>query len=306
MRVLFVGVDLDTFVSEQCDALGDKGVEVFKYRIKGHGIIGYLKEMLNLHKAITECRPDLIHAHYGLSGLCANMQRRVPVVTTYHGSDIHSGGWILKLSRLAMRLSAYNVFVSKKMWDLAGCNKDNSCVLPCGIDLNKIHDITNDIGRKELGLDVNKQIVLFSGSFSNDIKNPILAKEAMNKVAEAELIELKGYTREEVNILMNAADCLLMTSHREGSPQVIKEAMACGTPIVSVDVGDVKEVIGNTEGCYIAERNPENLAEKIRMALAFKGKTNGRQRIIDLGLSNDLVAKRLVKIYEGVLEHVIK
>ena len=143
--------------------------------------------------------------------------------------------------------------------------------------------------------------MLFSGSFTNEVKNPTLAQQAMENIADAEFVELRGYSREEVNLLMNAADCLLMTSHREGSPQVIKEAMACGTPIVSVDVGDVKEVISGTEGCYIAERNPDDIANKIRQALAFKGKTNGRQRIIDLGLSNDLVAKRLVGIYQQVL-----
>ena len=145
------------------------------------------------------------------------------------------------------------------------------------------------------------RFVLFSGSFTNEVKNPALAKEAMEQIADAELVELRGYSREEVNLLMNAADCLLLTSHREGSPQVIKEAMACGTPIVSVDVGDVKDVISGTEGCYIADRNPDDIAEKIRMALAFKGKTNGRQRIIDLGLSNELVAKRLLGIYHQVL-----
>ena len=154
---------------------------------------------------------------------------------------------------------------------------------------------------KKLHIDTER-FVLFSGSFTNEVKNPTLAKEAMAKVDNAELVELRGYSREEVNLLMNAADCLLMTSHREGSPQVIKEAMACGTPVVSVDVGDVKEVIGHTEGCYIAERDPEDIAEKIRQALAFKGKTNGRQRIIDLGLSNDLVAKKLIEIYNEVLK----
>jgi len=148
------------------------------------------------------------------------------------------------------------------------------------------------------------RFVLFSGSFSNEVKNPALAKEAMENVADAEFVELRGYNRKEVNLLMNAADCLLMTSHREGSPQVVKEALACGTPIVSVDVGDVKDVVSGTEGCYIAERNPDDISDKIRQALAFKGKTNGRQRIIDLGLNNELVANRLVSIYNQVLGNI--
>ena len=299
MRVLVVGVDLNTFVKEQCDALKAEGVTVSMYEVTGHGIGGYLKELSKLKKDIVDFHPDIIHAHYGLSGLLACLQRRVPVVTTYHGSDIHSGGWILKLSLLAIKLSSYNVFISKRLLELSGSHQSNTAILPCGIDLDTIHEIL----RNEAKLLVKRQkpFVLFSGSFTNEVKNPTLAKEAMAKVDEAELVELRGYTRQEVNLMMNAADCLLMTSHREGSPQVIKEAMACGTPIVSVDVGDVKEVMGNTEGCYIAERNPDDIADKIRQALTFKGKTNGRQRIIDLGLSNNLVAKRLVGIYRQVL-----
>lgn len=299
MRVLVVAVDLETFVADQCNAVGKDGVHVFKFQINGHGIIGYAKSLWQLRKVINLCHPDLIHAHYGLSGLCANLQRKVPVVTTYHGSDIHSGGWILKISQLAINLSAYNIFISKKLKELSGTHGNNVSILPCGIDIEKIHEIPRDEAKRKM----NRQypFVLFSGAFTNDVKNPSLAKEAMGKVPEAELLELKGYNRKEVNLLMNAADCLLMTSLREGSPQVVKEAMACGTPVVSVDVGDVKEIMGDTKGCFLVERNADAIAEKIELALAFKGKTNGRQRIIELGLSNDLVAKKLIGVYNEVL-----
>jgi glycosyltransferase involved in cell wall biosynthesis len=173
-------------------------------------------------------------------------------------------------------------------------------VIPCGVNLEVIKELPREVARTQLNR--SKPMVLFSGPFTTKIKNPDLAKAAMIKISEAELVELKGYTRQEVNLLMNAADCLLMTSDREGSPQVIKEAMACGTPIVSVDVGDVKDIIGDTEGCYIAKRNSDDIADKIRMALSHKGKTKGRQRIIDFGLNNDIVAKRLLDIYKKVLK----
>lgn len=306
MKILIVGNynpgHFSPFVVEQMQALRLQGVRVDTYGIVGKGLLGYLSNISGIKQKIHEFQPDLIHAHYGLSGLCANLQRMVPVVTTYHGSDIHSGGWVLKFSQLAMRLSAYNIFVSKKMLEMSGYKKPNACVQSCGLDLNVIQEIGREEARKELGLSSDEKIGLFSGSFDNYIKNYPLAKAAVEQLDNVLLMELKGYSRREVNLLMNAVDFQLTTSFRESGPLVVKEAMACGTPVVSVDVGDVKEVMGNTDGCYIAERNPDDIADKIRMALAFKGKTNGRHRIIELGLSNDLVAKKLIEIYNEVLK----
>lgn len=290
------------FVIEQMTALGNEGVEVETYGILGKGLIGYLRNVPEICRRIREFQPDLIHAHYGLSGLCANLQRKVQVITTFHGSDVHSGGWILKLSQLAMCISAYNIFVSKKLLEESGYKRENTTIIPCGVSLSDMPMLDREKAKKEIGR--KKTFALFAGAFDNEVKNVALAQESMRRIAGAELVELKGYGRQQVNLLMNAADCLLMTSHREGSPQVVKEAMACGTPIVSVDVGDVKEVVGNTEGCFIAERDVDDIAEKIKQALAFKGKTNGRQRIISLGLSNDLVAKQIVSIYNDVLKKV--
>ena len=304
MRVLVVGKDhhgrMSPFVTEQISALQNVGIIIESYGVTGNGLLGYLRNIRGIRQKINSFQSDIIHAHYGLSGLVANLQRRVPVVTTYHGSDVHSGGWILQLSQLAMKLSAYNIFVSKKLQEASSYCQSNACVLPCGVNLEVIKELSRETARAQLNC--SKPMVLFSGSFTDCVKNPDLAKAAMREVTEADLVELKGYSRQEVNLLMNAADCLLMTSDREGSPQVIKEAMACGTPIVSVDVGDVKDIIGDTEGCYIAGRNPHDIAVKIRMAFSFKRKTKGRQRIIDLGISNDLVAKRLLEIYKEVLK----
>ena len=284
------------FVIEQMESLRKIGVEIDTYGIVGKGLLGYLGNIVGIRKKIREFHPDLIHAHYGLSGLCANLQREVPVVTTYHGSDIHSGGWILKLSQIAMRLSVYNIFVSKKLLEMSGYKGDNACVLSCGIDLETIKSIPRDEARRMLGLGGGK-FVLFSSRFDNEVKNYPLAKAAMELVPEATLIELKGYDRQQVNWLMNACDVQLTTSWRESGPLVVKEAMACGTPIVSVDVGDVKETFGSTSGCYLAEYDAEDIASKIRLALAFKGKTNGRERIEELRLDNRIIAQRLLELY---------
>lgn len=99
----------------------------------------------------------------------------------------------------------------------------------------------------------------------------------------------------------NAADVVLLTSLWEGSPNAIKEAMACNCPVVSTDVGDVREVIGNTEGCYISSFEPRDVAKKIQMALDFSKRTNGKQSIIELGLDSKTVANKIINIYTKVI-----
>lgn len=289
------------FIVEQAEALEALGAEVDFFGLQGKGVRGYLKNLPSLKKKIRNFRPNVIHAHYGLSGLFANLQRCVPVVTTYHGSDINEKK-VLPFSRLAMHLSVWNIFVSKRTLGIAKPKKKYS-LLPCGIDLSDLQFIEKTEARRQMQLNQSKRYVLFAGAFDNGVKNAALAKECMHllKDENAELLELKGYTRDEVMFLMCAVDALLMTSVSEGSPQVIKEAMACGCPIVSLDVGDVKERITGIEGCFVAEtRDPKEIADLLQKALAFDGKTNGRDKIIADGLDNKLVAERLMEIYESV------
>ena len=361
MKVLIVASDKANkfvpFIEEQIVALQRAGVQIIRYGVTGKGITGYLSELPALRRFIRAERPDLIHAHYGLCGLLANLQRLVPVVTTYHGSDINVPK-ILRFSRIAMRLSAFNIFVSARSASLAMGNgqwamesnsqspianrlKKRSTLLPCGVNIpkpwNELQDqwveqqTLNQWVQSILSKDVTN--VLFAGAFDNAVKDPELAfaavallqtqcsgaeapvysvqckgeetREAVTSAQTAntsiKLIELKGYTREQVNALMYNCDALLMTSRTEGSPQVIKEAMACGCPIVSVDVGDVAERVSGVEGCYIVHtREPKDIAQALLEALAFNGRTNGRERILEMGLSNEQVAEQLKEIYEAV------
>ena len=325
------------FIEEQIVALQQAGVDVIRYGVTGKGITGYLRELPALRRFIRAERPDIIHAHYGLCGLLANLQRRVPVVTTYHGSDINKSS-ILRFSKIAMRLSAHNIFVSKRnvalafrLSPFAFRLKKRSTLLPCGIN---IPESWSELQNKLVGqLTLNQWVqsvlkhdaknILFAGAFDNKVKDPELAKEAIALYNSAigngqwvmgingqwlianrpiNLLELKGYNRDQVNALMYNCDALLMTSKTEGSPQVIKEAMACDCPIVSVDVGDVAERTSGVEGCYIVPtREPKDIAQAVLQAIAYEGRTDGRETVIEMGLSNELVAKRLIEIYKQVL-----
>ena len=292
------------FVREQAEALRTLGIECECFLVKGRGITGYLRQLRPLKDKVSKFCPDVIHAHFGLCGLLANLQRDVPVVTTYHGSDINDKK-VRPFSRMAMRLSKWNIFVSRKTMELVR-PKRKYTLLPCGVDLSDLQLTDKTEARRKMDLSESKKHILFAGAFDNAVKNAPLAKETIGLLPDknVELLELKGYSRDEVTLLMCAADAFLMTSFSEGSPQVIKEAMACGCPIVSVDVGDVKERTEGVEGCYVAKtRDPKELADLLHKALAFEGKTKGREKLLADGLDNRQVAEKLLDIYKNVTDY---
>ena len=288
------------FITDQVTALENDGIICDYFYIHGKGFWGYLKNRKRLLTKIKEFCPSLIHAHYGLSGLLANTQRMIPVITTYHGSDINNPQ-IYWLSRLSMKLSKWNIFVSQKNIDKSGVNTRYS-LIPCGVDMSLFKSIDKNEARKALGLNEMDLLVLFAGSFSNKVKNPELAIESVKQFSDVKLIELKGYSREQVSLLMNAVDACLMTSFTEGSPQFIKEAMACNCPIVSVNVGDVEEFICETKGCYICSYNESEITAKLKRIFSDNVRTDGRKRIIERKLSSDQVSNQLIQLYSKILK----
>ena len=310
MRVLFVSSGsynsisgISPFVQEQGESLKRYGINVDFFLIRGHGVFGYLSNLPRLRNQIRNRKYDLIHAHYGLSGLLCVLQRKIPVVITFHGGDIlkkQNNIIMILLSWFAALVSSWNIFVNQNIPILFKIRISD--IIPCGVDLNffKANDLKES--RRKMNLNGNQIYLLFSGAFDNKVKNYCLAKKSIALCGkDYKLLELNGYKRNEVALLLNASNLMLLTSVSEGSPQVIKEALACNCPIVSTDVGDIRECISGVEGCYITSFEPEDVAKKIEMAVQFGRRTHGRERILSLGLRLDDVAKRIVKIYCKVL-----
>lgn len=311
MKILIVcsatNQQIAPFIQEQTDSLKCFGEMVDFFLIKQKGIKGYLQALPKLNARIRDFKPDIIHAHYGLSGLLANLQRKIPVVTTFHGSDINDPK-ILRWSKWAIWLSAHSIFVSQKIINIAKVQKHYS-LLPCGIDTDFFYPVGKMDARQKLGWDTESIYILFAGSQDNTVKNYSLAKKAVDLIDKTELIELKGYSRNEVNLALNAADVALMTSFSEGSPQFIKEAMACNCPIVSTDIGDVKELIEDTDGCYITTFEINSVVEQLQKSLNFaakEGRTNGRSRLESAGLTDKQIAAKLIEIYKHCLRNGFK
>ena len=286
------------FIYEQVQSLEKQMCETRYVLVKGGGVQAYIRGALSLIRITKDWKPDIIHAHSGFCGFIANLQRNVPVVTTYHGSDINVKVNRL-ISRFAIHFSAYNIFVSQKLIDLVNAKNKYTCI-PCGVDMDQFYSIEDKKAcREKLHLSQGKKHVLFSKMFYDPVKNYPLAKQAVDKLNDVELLEFVGYSREESCLLMNACDAVIMTSFMEGSPQFIKEAMACSCPIVSVDVGDVKEIISGTKACFVTSYNPTDVADKLQQALNFGGKTDGRSRIVQF--DNNELAKKIINIYNSII-----
>jgi N-acetyl sugar amidotransferase len=284
-----------TFIYEQFVILKNLGVEFDYFYIKSKGIIGYIKSWHSLWVYLKKNKYTLIHAHYGLSGFIAVMQPHNKTLITFHGSDINQKKTRL-ISNLACLMADYSIFVSPFLYEKLYIRpRDKYSVIPCGIDLNTFFPLDKIEARRKMNLKEDKKYVLFSSYFLNPAKNYKLAEKAMSLVPNAELLELKNKSREEVNLLLNAVDVLLLTSQHEGSPQVVKEAMACNCPVVSTNVGDVKTIFNNTNYCYVCDNRPEEIAERINSLLKTPVRTKGAESISLY--DNKIISEKVLNIY---------
>jgi glycosyltransferase involved in cell wall biosynthesis len=183
--------------------------------------------------------------------------------------------------------------------------KRKSYIIPNGIFLERINYFKKGY-RKELGLNAGKKYVLFLGDTLNKRKNYPLLKQSFEILDfyNSELITPYPISHDNVIKYLNSVDVVVVPSFMEGSPNVVKEAMACNCPVVATDVGDVKWLFGNEPGHFLTSFDPADVAEKIGQALEFSekyGRTNGRNRILELELDAERVSRRVVRVYEEVL-----
>lgn len=289
-----------TFVRDQVEALRAY-VQVDVLFIDGRkSRWNYLWGLLRFWCRLIANRYDVIHAHYVFSGIIARLQPFVPVVVTYHGSElgVSPTHWLSRLSCGVHRFFERVIVVSPLMRErLIGTNVR---VIPCGVDLDVFKPIPRFEARHRLNLAPDKPLVLWAGEHWQPVKRFYMVEQAVEHVKralpDAELVLVSGQPHSIVPLYMNACDALVLTSSHEGSPMVVKEAMACNLPVVSVDVGDAAAVIGGTEHCYIVEPTPEAVAEKLYVVLATQPRTRGREHIAHL--SADAIIKQIVEIYQ--------
>lgn len=272
------------------------------YMLAGPGLSGYLSAIPKIRRAWRSGRYDLVHAHYSMSAFAASLSGRFPLVVSLMGSDVFMSGPMRLIIRiLCRRRWAATIVKSVQMKEKLRLR--DSEVIPNGVDTGLFVPASRETAKEHLGFPVSRKMVLFGSSADRPEKNPGLARRAFDLLNEpaADFRYLAGLAHSEVPWHLNAADVLLLTSTWEGSPNVIKEAMACNCPVVASDAGDVAILTGGTGGCYIASHDAEDVAAKLRAALDFSGRTRGRERILELGLDSGRVAERIKSVYERVI-----
>ena len=185
---------------------------------------------------------------------------------------------------------------------VVGCG--NAAVVPSAVDTNRFRPEDTKTARRSLGWEEDGPIVLFPASKQNAVKRVALFDEAValvrNDIPDLRTASLEGLSRDRVRQVMNAADVTVLTSYWEGSPVAVKESLACNTPVVSVDVGDVDAVLSGLPGCAVVEPRAEALAAAIVEATSMPGSPELRSRA--LAYSTDRLAAEVASIYERVAE----
>ena len=303
-----------TFIPRQVEFLRAAGVLVDVFSFWGKKQLSkYGAAWWEVHRRLRRGSYDLVHAQFGQSVLVA-LPTRLPLVVTFRGDDLEGimsdteerftplGKLLPLLSRLGARLADATIVVSAH---LQRCLPPSvqARVIPSGLDFKRFRPIPQDVARRRLGLPLEGRLVLFVGDPELPRKRYRLARQAvaqLNAALPAELVLGWAKPHTEIPYFMNACDALVFTSLQEGSPNVVKEALACNLPVVSVAVGDVPERLRGIEGCEIcADDRGETIAAALERVLRRGGRVAGRAAV--QALDERAITEQVIAVYRAAL-----
>lgn len=314
-------LEIPSFVTSQAESLQNVGWEVFLGVVDDRtSVRGILRNLRTLKRQVAHAKPTLVHAQYGsvTAAVARLIKGRLPLTVSFCGDDllgtpISGMGWRVRErcarsigTWAAQRARAIIVKSDNLLRALPAGLRSWAVVLPNGVDTSWFKPMPRNECRAKLDWNLRSKVVLFNASQNEDQprKNPSLARATIELLSRSDpnvsLHTLSNANRQEVRLAMNAADCLLVTSLHEGSPNIVKEAMACNLPVVSVLCGDVRERLRMTRPGTVCPYDASALAKAIREVFQADCRSNGREQIILQGLTAAKVAERLILIYRYV------
>ncbi len=302
MKVLFISKNkppggASPIVLNQGKSLQAKGVQLEYFLVKGSGLSAIFSNIGGLRKTYRQGGFDVIHAHYAFWGYLAALAGCKPLVVSLMGSDLVYARWYKYAIRFFNRV-LWNKLIVKSQEMLEFAKTKNTVVIPNGIDMEVFKPVERMVALKEAGWSHNKKHILFAADQNRPEKNFELTRKAFELLnnPDYELHTLGNVPHELMPGLYNAADVVVLSSLREGSPNVVKEAMACNRPVVATDVGDIREHMSSVYGCFITSFEPKDMADKIEQAMQVNV-VESREAIAHL--SAERVAEKLMDIYKS-------
>lgn len=304
-----------TFVKALVDSLTAIGheVEVIHPNPNHPMPLRYASAVFQVFFKTLTGRYDIVHGHYGLWCLMGRMQWTTPVVAAFLGDDLlgtvtTDGGHSKKslfVVRLSQWLCRHVAAVTVKTEQMKKATLiDEIFVIPDGINFDLFQPIPRLEARATLGWDQDRYYVVFANNPSIPVKNFPLAQKAIERLQArgmtAELMVANGLPQATVMQYINASNALILPSVAEGSPNVVREAMACNVPVVATDVGDVAQVLAHTEGCSTCPHDADALAAGLEKALLHTERTTGRADTAHL--SNMALVQQVVAMYKHALQ----
>lgn len=316
MRILHITTNYPTseypifgiFVKEQVESLRKAGLkcDVFYCDGQGKGLIKYIGYIPFLIRKIITGKYDILHCHHTLSAIILSMTFLLPfkkVVLSYQNDPDREWGRIVFhfmhffCKRIIIKNNSPYLKYSRTIYLPNGCNEE------------LFRPLNKEECRKELGWDVNKKYIIYMDSNKGERTQKRLDRfdEAVGILREKygydiEMVAMRNVKREIVPIYLNATDLHMISSDFEGSPNSVKECMCCNTPVVSTNVGNVKEMIGDIEGTFVVEEfSASALADACDKVLKCTTQFDGRDAFLAKGYSMANVAEQLKTLYESII-----
>lgn len=305
-----------TFIERQVESLEKQKVDLIRFYLSPQRTLRlFFKALKKANKIIRNKNILLVHSFYGsypaFFACVVSMINRKPLVITFHGSDLnvtYSTDGVIRdiVQRLLSNISALFakriICVSKNLLEKLWWKEENAIIIPCGVDIGLFKPISKRTAKNLLAWPETEKVILFNQGNKAKVKRKDIAENVISlllqKKIRCRLEIVTNIKYEKMPLYLNASDCLLVCSNSEGSPMIVKEALACNLPIVSVDVGDVKERIKNVSQSKIVSKNYKEIAGVISNIFNSNKRSNGRKNL--KFLSEQEVAERIAKIYQTV------
>lgn len=305
------------FCKRQIQTLRMKGIDIHDFYLTSRtNPFILLKELVKIYKETKDIKRGIIHAHYGTTtaffSMFLSLLKGLPLIITFRGSDLNKtayadGFWTDLFGRILSNISVLKaakiICVAENLKHNLWWNKGKVEILPSGVNTSLFRPIDTKEARVKLGWGINEKVILFYAGKNRSVKNEGMAKnvflQVKKKLPNVRLKVLEGdIPYERVPLYMNASDCLLVTSYSEGSPGIVKEALACNLPVVSVDVGDVAQRLRGVSPSAVVSRDIKELSDTVQQILLLKRRSNGRSFIQDL--SEEEIAQKIINLYKSV------